>query len=58
MTIDEIDGVTVLFADSGKYLTNGETYGTKVWLGVADMVSNWHEVDEIPMPVEPEEYIE
>jgi hypothetical protein len=52
MTPIEIDGVTVLLADEGKYLTNGETYGTKVWLGVNDIVSNWYETDEIPAPEE------
>ena len=27
-------------------LTNGETYGTEVYLGTGDSVDNWHEITE------------
>jgi hypothetical protein len=38
--------VTVLKADEGKLLTNGDTYGKVVYLGYNDSIDNWHEVDE------------
>jgi len=42
-----VNTLTILEADEGKYLTNGETYSTKVYLGKNDSVDNWHEVDSI-----------
>lgn len=33
MRTEVIDGITVLYADEGKTLTNGEVYSTEVWLG-------------------------
>jgi hypothetical protein len=36
----------VLRADDGMVLTNGETFGTTVYLGVGDSVYNWHEITE------------
>jgi hypothetical protein len=36
----------ILKADNGKVLTNGETFGTTIYLGKNDSVDNWHEVDE------------
>lgn len=42
MTIQD----NILTADEGKWLTNGQTYSQKVWLGINDSPNNWHEVDE------------
>jgi hypothetical protein len=36
----------ILKADEGKVLTNGETFGTTIYLGKNDSADNWHEVDE------------
>lgn len=33
-----------LTADSGKVLTNGEAYGTEIYLGKGDCADNWHEI--------------
>ena len=41
-------GIRVLTPDEGKYLTNGETYSTKVYLGKNASPDEWREVDEIP----------
>lgn len=30
------------------YLTNGETYSTKVYLGKNAKIEDWHEVSELP----------
>lgn len=35
-----------LTADNGKVLTNGETYGKEIYLGVNDKAENWHEITE------------
>ena len=43
----------ILTSAEGKYLTNGETYSTKVYLGANASPDDWWEVDEIPP--EPEE---
>ena len=42
-----INGITVLTPDEGKYLTNGETYSTKVYLGKNADHNDWREVDSI-----------
>ena len=42
--------ITVLEPDDGMVLTNGETYSRKVYLGVNDDPSNWHEVPETEVP--------
>lgn len=39
---------TILTPSAGKYLTNGETYSTKVYLGKEASPEDWWEVDEIP----------
>lgn len=36
----------VLKADIGMMLTNGETFGKTVCLGIGDSVDNWHEITE------------
>ncbi len=36
----------VLKADNGMMLTNGNTFGHTVYLGVGDSVDNWHEITE------------
>ena len=38
--------VTVLKADEGKTLTNGETFGKVVYLGKNDGKDNWHEITD------------
>jgi hypothetical protein len=38
--------VTVLKADKGMTLTNGEAFGKVVYLGKNDSASNWHEITE------------
>mgnify|MGYP003301390606 CR=1 FL=1 len=38
--------VTVLKADEGMTLTNGETFGKVVYLGTNDSASNWHEITD------------
>ena len=45
MRTDEIK-LTVLEPDDGMVLTNGETYSTRVYLGVGDSALNWREVPE------------
>ena len=40
-------------AANGKWLTNGDTYGKKVYLAVNSDGSEWREVDTRPDPVEP-----
>lgn len=47
----KIDG-NILTPDTGKWLTNGQTYSQQVWLGVRDSVDNWREVDESEVPEE------
>lgn len=47
---------TILTADEGKYLTNGETYGKTVMLPVGADASVWREVTEDELPKE--EFIE
>lgn len=36
----------VLKADDGKWLTNGETFGKVVYVGINDSVDNWHEITD------------
>lgn len=36
----------VLKADNGMMLTNGETFGHTVCLGIGDSIDNWHEITE------------
>lgn len=38
--------VTVLKADDGMTLTNGETFGKVVYLGINDSADNWHEITD------------
>ena len=48
-----------LESDEGMVLTDGETYSTKVYLGINDSVENWWEIPESEMPTpEPEEVSE
>ena len=46
-----------LTADEGMVLTNGEAYGTEIYLGVGDSSDNWHEItaEEYAVLSEPEE---
>lgn len=45
---------TILTADDGKYLTNGETYGKTVVLPEGADASKWREVTEEDLPKEEE----
>jgi hypothetical protein len=38
--------VTVLKADEGMTLTNGEAFGKVVYLGKNDSAFNWHEITD------------
>lgn len=40
------NGITVLTADDGMKLTNGEAFGSTVQLGVNDSENNWYEVTQ------------
>lgn len=42
------NGTRVMTPDEGKYLTNGETYSTTVYLGKNASPDEWREVDAIP----------
>lgn len=58
MTMETINGIRVLTPAQGLYLTNGETYSTKVYLGKHAGAEDWFEVDSIPEPedeIPPEE---
>ena len=56
MTITVNDkGIRILTPAEGKYLTNGETYSTKVYLGKNASPDEWREVDEIPETNETED---
>ena len=49
MTTQIIGGITVLYPDSGKILTNINDNGIKskeIWLGNIDNASNYKEVDD------------
>lgn len=46
---------TVIYPAEGKYLTNGEMYSTKVYLGKNASPDDWWEVDEIPEDIEDKE---
>ena len=51
--------VTVLKAEEGKTLTNGETFGKVVYLGINDSADNWHEItDEEAQTLQESEVIE
>ena len=41
-----VENQTVLKADEGFYLTNGDTFAKVVYLGKYDSPDNWHEVTE------------
>ena len=45
MKTDNIS-ITIIEADEGKILTNGETFSKKVFLGKLDTPDNWREIDE------------
>ena len=38
--------VTVLKAEEGYTLTNGEAFGKTIYLGINDSVENWHEITD------------
>ena len=41
-----VEKQTVLKADDGKVLTNGNTYGKVVYLGKDDSAENWREITD------------
>ena len=41
-----------LTASEGMTLTNGETYGKEVYLGVNDSADNWQEIPDSEVPKE------
>ena len=43
---------TVITADEGKLLTNGEIYAKTITLGDWDKAENYHEIPESEMPKE------
>jgi len=45
----KIEG-NVLTPDDGKWLTNGDVYSLKVWLGINDTSDNWHDIPEDEVP--------
>ncbi|MGM9640552.1 MAG: hypothetical protein ACI3V3_04225 [Faecousia sp.] len=47
MTIND-RGIRILTPADGKYLTNGETYSQRVYLGKSASADDWREVDSIP----------
>ena len=48
-------GIRILTPAEGRYLTNGETYSEKVYLGKNASPDDWWEVDSIPdVPEDPE----
>ena len=58
MTTQIIGGITVLYPDSGKILTNINDNGVKskeIWLGNIDNASNYTEVDDVVVEIEPSE---
>lgn len=46
MKIEVISGITRITADVGKKLTNGDTFGTEVWLPEGEPINSWWEVNE------------
>ena len=36
----------IIYADEGKILTNGESYGAVVFLAQNESVENWYEIDK------------
>ena len=49
MKLETIE-IRVLAASDGMVLTNGETYSTKVYLGIHDSPENWLEIPEADVP--------
>jgi hypothetical protein len=45
MNISTIE-VTKIMASEGMILTNGETYGKEIYLGINDKPENWYEITE------------
>lgn len=43
MTKEIISGIVVLNADDGAYITNGDAYSTKVYLGKNANEANWRD---------------
>lgn len=38
--------VTVLKAEEGYTLTNGEAFGKTIYLGINDSMNNWHKITD------------
>lgn len=47
------DLMTILEAEDHCYITDGQgNYGRKIYLGIYDSPSNWHEITEEEVPVD------
>lgn len=40
-----------IIADEGMILTDGESYGHHLWLGINDSPDNWQEIPEEEVPL-------
>ena len=47
MIMEERNGYTVLQAEEGFVITNGDTYGKKVYLSEIDNIEDWYETEEV-----------
>jgi hypothetical protein len=47
MIITTEGGLTVLTPENKAYLSDGETYSQKVYLGKYDSADNWYETDDV-----------
>lgn len=65
MTKEIVSGIVVLNADDGAYITNGDAYSTKVYLGknaneanwrdaTAEEYAEWKRQQEVPAPTDDE----
>lgn len=43
MRKETFKGITVLYAEEGAYITNGETFTESVYLGVNASEADWHD---------------
>lgn len=55
MTTIELKKLT---ASEGMTLTDGETYGKEIYLGVNDKPQNWHEIPDSEVPEDKPEEIQ
>lgn len=58
MRVEERYGVIVLLADDGMLMTDGEAYGTEIWLSRFDNIENWREIKEADKPPAPTQEVD